>query len=480
MAATTAYALAMGKTVYDPEVAINKYQHSQFLHDMKKDSLPWGKNYEYACQFDDGGNFGTSYEMLSNDFTDGVQNARWSMEIGKIQGLFRTKMIDINISDTEQKAFLDVLRNEMSGCFSGMSRTLSTFLYGGKYGVLTRVKADLDLSTLGITGVEIPVDSSTLVKLGIGSRVVFASAGSANSAYPWSNLMASGKYAKVVRKTDNSIVVNFNSAFTGLTIYAGDYIELYTARKGNAFLGPEGIPDICASYISRSDPAFYVGDGTGYIEKDFRGQDRSRAVQELAGNYIEADSTQPASAKPNAAAMVKMLKLAKRGGQYSDRIHVYINDDSYENIQNTELTNQAWQTANISAPERQNLTVGVNKIGLAFEESFANKLSADASCLNGQAVFVDLDDFTWRDVDGVTSKVLDKVTNGAEGTYNIKSVGTAGFGDEIWSGGNIDHLFEVTTNGKDDDGNLWEYCAKIYGNFMSKQTGRNGVVKLTA
>lgn len=476
MAVTGAYVEAMCKEVYEPKVENNKYQHSQFLSDLNKERAAFGREIVYATQTGDGGNYGAEYDLLSNDYTAGKRNEVWKMGLGRVHGLFRQSMVDMARTDSEEKALQDDLSNSMSACFSGISRTVTTFIEGGKYGVLGQVKSDLNLSTLGITGVEIPVDSSFLVKTNIGTRICFASAGSANSAYPWSNLMASGKYATIVRKGADRITVNFDAAFTGLTVYAGDYIELYTARVGNELNGPEGILDIMAAYIDRSDPAFYVGDGSGYIEKLFRGVDRSESVEELAGFYVKADGT---AAKPNSEALVEALMLSKRGGRMADRIHCYINDASYFNMMKTELTNQAWQSANVTAAERLNQTVGTNKIGIAFEESFAGKLTTDASILNGTARMVDMDDMVWKDV-GYLGKITDPVGNGSEGSYNIESVGRQGFGDKIEAGFDTPKLFEVSQNGKNGDGNLWEICAKVYGNLQSQQTIKNVYVKLTA
>lgn len=476
MAVTSAYVEAMCKEVYEPKVENNKYQHSQFLSDLNKERAAFGREIVYATQTGDGGNYGAEYDLLSNDYTAGKRNEVWKMGLGRVHGLFRQSMIDMARTDSEEKALQDDLSNSMSACFSGISRTVTTFIEGGKYGVLGQVKSDLNLSTLGITGVEIPVDSSFLVKTNIGTRICFASAGSANSAYPWSNLMASGKYATIVRKGADRITVNFDAAFTGLTVYAGDYIELYTARVGNELNGPEGILDIMAAYIDRDDPAFYVGDGSGYIEKLFRGVDRSESVEELAGFYVKADGT---AAKPNSEALVEALMLSKRGGRMADRIHCYINDASYFNMMKTELTNQAWQSANVTAAERLNQTVGTNKIGIAFEESFAGKLTTDASILNGTARMVDMDDMVWKDV-GYLGKITDPVGNGSEGSYNIESVGRQGFGDKIEAGFDTPKLFEVSQNGKNGDGNLWEICAKVYGNLQSQQTIKNVYVKLTA
>ena len=93
MAVTSAYVEAMCKEVYEPKVENNKYQHSQFLADLKKERAPFGKQIVYATQFGDGGNYGVEYDLLSNDYTTGKQNMAWKMGLGRVQGLFRQSMI---------------------------------------------------------------------------------------------------------------------------------------------------------------------------------------------------------------------------------------------------------------------------------------------------------------------------------------------------------------------------------------------------
>ena len=179
---STNYMLALCKTVYEEGVANDKYQASQFLSDMSKEGADFGKEIKYAAQYGDGGNFGVEYDLISNNPTTGVQNLEWTMTPGRIAGLFFINQPDMLMTDTDKKAYMDALANNMSGCYSGLSRTLATFLYGGKAGVIDQIQADITVSAL--TNVKIPVTSAGALKMDKGTRIVFASAGAANTATP--------------------------------------------------------------------------------------------------------------------------------------------------------------------------------------------------------------------------------------------------------------------------------------------------------
>lgn len=468
---STNYMLALCKTVYEDGVANDKYQASQFLSDMVKEGAEFGKEIKYAAQYGDGGNYGVEYDLISNNPTTGVQNLEWTMTPGRLTGMFFINQPDLLMTDTDKKAYMDALANNMSGCYSGLSRTLATFLYGGKAGVIDKIKTQFTISTL--TNQYIPLTSAGALKLDVGSRIVFATAGADNTAIPTSPLAASGAYATVKKWDDSGVYVDFEAGFSGVTIYVGDYIELYTARRGNNFNGIEGLPDIIPSIGDRdaNDTNW-----TTYIAQDFRGVDRSQAVSKLAGQFVKADST---ATTPNSDALVKLLKQVKRAGRRSEDIRIVINDESFENML-AELKGNMWQSVNADKGGKVAATAGLNNIGVAFEESFTNKLYTDAYCTEGLAYAYDKEDFRFRDVGHVASKVLDPVSNGAEGVYDIEGVGKQGFGDTLQSGVNYQKLFEVVPNGKDGSGNLWEISAKIYGNFQSKYTARNGVAVLTA
>lgn len=451
------------KIVYDESgVANDRWQASQFLSEVEKETFPIGDEFRYAACVSDGGNFGSSYEMLSNNPTDGAHYLQWAMKEGHALGLFYASMIGDLTTNEGKKAYMDELEANMSACYSGLSRTIATFAFGGRTGAIDKLKEELTISTL--TNVKIPLSTSGLMKVQKGTRLVFATASETDKAFAESPLAANGAYATVTQKLDDGVIVTFESAFTGLTLYKGDYIELHTARRGNKFLGIEGLPDII--------PASERFDAT-YITKDFRGVDRSQDVTALCGQYVKAEAE---GEYRHADALDTLLERGKMAGNRSSDIRIVMGGESWKNLQK-ELRNNTWQSANGTAGKIGS-TIGMNDIGVAFEQAFTNKLYVDPYCWDGRAYMYRPYDFKFADVGNVASKVLNPVSNGSEGKAEIQAVGRQGFGSEINSAINVDKLFTVIPNGaKDDNGPLFEITAHIFGNFKSKETIANGVVE---
>lgn len=456
------------KIVYDESgVANDKFQCSQFLNEVQKENFPIGEEYRYAACVGDGGNFGSSYELMSNNPTDGARYLQWAMKQGHISGLFYASMIGELLTDEAKKAYMDELAANMSSCYAGTSRTLATYAFGGRAGAIDKIQEEITVSTL--SGVKIKLTSAGLMKLDQGSRIVFATEGATDKATAESPLLANGAYATVTKLLDDGVEVTFQSAFTGLTIYKGDYIELYTARRGNKFLGIEGFADIIPSVGNREGDEWEA-----YITKDFRGVDRSQAVTRLAGQFVKAEST---GDHRYSDALVSLLKKGKKAGNRSSDIKIVINDDKFDEV-SKELRNNVWQSVNGTAGKIGS-TVGQNEIGVAFEQAFTNKLYVDPYCWYDKAYMYRPYDFKFADLGNVASKVINPTSNDSEGKYDVKAVGRQGFGSTISAELNRDKLFTVIPNGaKDDNGPMFEITAHIFGNFKSKETVANGVAVL--
>lgn len=457
---------AMLKTVYLSGVYNNKYQNSPILHDIKKEKAVWGKEIKYAAQYGNGGNFGSNYGQIAVNPTQGVSNLEWTMELGYLFGLFDINQPEQLTSAEERGAYMSILANKMAGCFDGLSKTLATYLYGGVAGVIDQVKSGI---TLASTGNELEITSAGAIKLDLGSRFVIATAGADNAAVPKSPLLSA--ICTVTSIDGNKIT--FDASASGEQVFVGDYIELYTARTGNKYTGIEGLADILPSIAERSGT-----DWENYIKTDFRGVDRSKAVERLAGQFATS-SKFASSDTPKQDALLDLLKRTKRAGGINDI--VILNDETwYEVAKEGNITN--WQNVDAAKADKTSKTVGFNNIGLAFEDAFMNRVVADPYATYGVGYMLDMDDLRFYDL-GNVSKVLDPVANDSLGKHDIESVGKQGFGDVIDSKINLDKLFNVVpATVAANDANIYGpsmvLSANIYGNFQLRKTAGSGVVVL--
>lgn len=465
---TNAYMQSLLKTVYLSGVTNNKYQASPILSSIAKESWGSGKELKFATQYGNGGNFGADYNTLFNNATLGAQNTEWTMKQGHLTGLFTIAQPEILTSADERGAYMKILNNKMSACFDGMSKLLATYLYGGMYGVIDKIKTDIVLSAA--TEVTIPLTSAGSLKLPVGMRFVIAHGAADNTALPSSALLSNGVVFTVTSKTDSSITATASTAVTG-TIYAGDFIEVYTGRVGataNATaIGPEGLMDIVPSLSDRTGATW-----DSYIETDFRGVDRSVSESELSGQFVKAASTGDTRITD---ALVSLLKKTKRAGGMDDII--ILNDETWDDIgQELGVQKTLWQAYN-SGDNKNKFTGGVSQLATAFGDAFISRTVIDPYCTEGLAYMLAKEDLKFYDL-GNVAKIISPVANDQEGKYEIQAVGDQGIGDDPKVGINIDKLFTIETGTRDTFGPVLTIAPHVYGNFIIRKTASAGVANV--
>lgn len=458
---SNSYMKSLLKTVYLSGVTNNKYQNSPVLSAIKKESWGGGKEIKYAAQYGNGGNFGSVYSTIVNNPTTGARNLEWTAEQGYTFGLFDINQPEILTSAEDRGAYMKILSNKMAACFDGMSKTLATYLYGGKYGVIDQLQEDKSIIAGSNT---IDVTSAGAIKLDVGSRFQIASAGAANTALPSSALLDA--VMTVTAIDENTITFTSTAA---VTAYAGDYIELYTSRVGNDARGIEGLADIIPSYFGRDTSD---ANWNSYIGTDFRGVDRSVSTARLAGQYVAAANSGNTRLTD---ALVSLLKKTKRAGGLNNMI--IINDETWDAVgEELGIQKNLWQATN-GGVTKQGATAGVSDLAVAFGQAFVDRVVIDPYCTEGKAYSLEKDDLTFYDL-GNVSRVLDPVANDQMGKHDIESVGDQGFGNSFGSNVNIDKLFTVTEGAAGEYGPAFNIAAHVFGNFILRKTASAGVADL--
>lgn len=487
---TDAYMYQLLKRVYKPGVTNNKVQGSPTLSKIKRTAWEGGESLQYATQYGNGGDVGASFgTIVANPSSIGAQNAQWSMNQGHLAAYFNISQPEILTSDTETGAYMKVLDNKMSATFDRLAKVLAIYLFGGKYGVVDSLKegyavgdTTLDGSTTSatITGSTVTfskLPQATALKLQRGMRFQIASAGSANAAVPGSALVGNGAYFEVVSKTKDSVTATVHGASGTLTVYVGDFIELFGARANGSYLanatavGPEGLPDLIPSIGNRdaSDARW-----TNTIKAAFRGIDRSVAEEELAGQFVLGDAT---GKMKDMNAITELLSLVKGfGGGQASKTNVIVNNVKWGDIGKELGINAAqWQAIN-SGNVKNRYTNGVSELSAAFGDAFTD-LTMDLYCPYDTAFMYDSDDLTFYDI-GNVGAVINPVSNDQLGKYEINAVGNQGIGDNPSTQLNIKKLFSIADAVSNNDySEEMRITAHIYGNFMLERTSSSGVVK---
>ena len=447
------------KTVYLTGVSNSLYQNSPVLSEIKKESWAGGKDIKYAVLYGAGGAVGSNYsEVLNNGST--VLNGEWTMTPGYMTSVFNINQPELLTTASERGAYMSALQNKMVGNYTRLSRTLATYLYGGKYGVIDKVKEDLSIVAGSNT---IELTSAGVMKLDVGSKFVIASAGAANKAVPSSALLDT--VCTVTKINDKTVTFNATGAASA---YTGDYIELYTARNGADVNGIEGLADILPAFAGRTGTEW-----DAYIATAFRGIDRSVATERLAGQFVKAAST---GDMRKSDALVSLLKKCKRAGGVNDRI--ILNDETWDAIaKEFGINSQIVQQIN-SGNDKNRATKGLTAFQVAFGDAFIDRVVADPYMVEDMAYALDFADLSFFDM-GNVGRVIDPVSNGQVGKANISSIGDAGFGDNPNTGINFDKLFTVESGTAGVFGPSLTIGTHVYGNFKLGQTAGAGVADLS-
>lgn len=476
---TSNYIAALTKTAYIKGVSNDKPQISTLLPKIGKDVFR-GKEMKYASQWDDGGNFGGDHSFIvdnidevTGSFTSGVKNGEWVMKQGYATGSFRIDQPEILGTETEEDAYMKAIPNQMAGCLSGLSRTLSILLYGGQYANLFRVNAadtTSDVITFATgTPVTFTVPSDVKVKLGLGSRLVFASVGSANAAVPSSPLVGSGAYAKVSAITKDSITVIPTADLNGVSIYTGDYVQLHgfrTAYNSTTTVGMEGLPDILPSLDDRTGSAWNT-----YIAQDFRGRDRSVAVERLAGQFVKAANS---GATRLTDALTDLYNETTCYGMGLDNM-IVLNPKKLIAI-NAEANAVKEFRKNVDGKKRV-ASFGLSDFSIALGEMTSGDVLADPACTEDVAYSFGRNDLKFYEVNNLGS-IVAPVANGNIGKVNIESVGNQGIGDNPTAALNDRRLFQVSQNSKGRFSDVFVVSMNLFGNYKLENTASSGVANL--
>lgn len=438
---------AMLKTVYMSGVTNAKYQNSPVLAAIGKEKFA-GKEMKYPMQYGNGGNFGSVYGTVANNKVGGAKNMEWVMEPGYAFGLFNIDQPEILSSAEDRGAYMKILANKMEACFDGLSKVLASYMYGGSkdgLGKFTSAVASITASDNKAT-----VTPSTAIKLDVDTR--FTVKGLSNV------------YFTVTGIDDNTIT--FNASQTGGAIQEGDVIDLYTAYAADgSFRGIEGLADILP--VVEDDRSGASWDT--YIKKEFRGFDRSKCVNRLAGQFVKAAAS---GATRLSDALVSLLKKTKRANGFQNI--VIVNDETWDAI-GAELGIQRnlWQATN-NTPSKQGVTLGINELATAFGDAFVGRTVIDPYCPEDRAYMLDKEDLKFYDL-GNVSKVIQPVDGNRP---ELGSVGDQGFGDTVNANLNMDKLFTVTPDSEGDYGPEFTIAAHLYGQFALRRTASSGVAVL--
>jgi hypothetical protein len=317
---------------------------------------------------------------VTADFTQVTQQAAnsylgVSMQVqpGQLFSSFVLDPKEFLASDGDRAAFISVFAIRAMLAMDDLRKTLATCLYRQGYLEMGPVLA-VDGSRLYID-----VDASTAMALSPGSQVMFAA--TAQSVYRNANAVVISTIQTIV--TTGLTRITFASTFDP-TVAVADQVMIKGGRDaGLNPNAPSGFGSWLPSTAGRTGAAW-----TTYITTPFNGVNRSVAPDRLAGQFVQRSA---ANNESYTAALLRGIKLARRGGGVPDMI--VVNDDDFNIIVNDALANRTFyqDIQGATAKEKNSVRQGISQLDFAVSTSFINMVYDDPYCPKGTAYIIDVE-----------------------------------------------------------------------------------------
>jgi len=315
---------------------------------------------------------------VSADFTQVTQQAAnsylgVSMQVppGQLFSSFVLDPKEFLASDGDRAAFISVFAIRAMLALDDLRKTLATCLYRQGYLEMGPVNA-IDASKLYID-----VDGSTAMALSPGSQIMFAA--TAQSAYRNANAVTIANIQTIV--ATGFTRVTFSSAYDA-SVAVGDQVMIKGGRDaGLNPNAPSGFGAWLPTVANRTG-----GTWTTYIGTSFNGVNRSVAPDRLAGQFVQRNA---GANETYTAALLRALKLARRGGGVPDLI--IVNDDDFGILLNDAAANRTFyqDIQGAASTGKNKVTQGIDQFQMSFSTSWINMVYDDPYCPKGIAYVLD-------------------------------------------------------------------------------------------
>jgi hypothetical protein len=339
---------------------------------------------------------------VTADFTQVTQQAANSylgvsmlVQPGQLFSSFVLDPKEFLASDGDRSAFVSVFAIRAMLAMDDLRKTLATCLYRQGYLEMGPVLA-LDTNRLYVD-----IDASTAMALSPGSQIMFAA--TAQSVYRNPNAVVISSIQTIV--TSGLTRVTFSSAYDA-TVAVADQVMIKGGRDTSLLPNaPSGFGSWLPSVAGRVGAAW-----TTYIGTAFYGVVRSVAPDRLAGQFVQRSAS---SNESYTAALLRGIKLARRGGGVPDMI--IVNDDDFNILINDALANRTFyqDIQGATAKEKNVVRQGISQFDMAVSTSFINMVYDDPYCPKGTAYIIDIDSVRLFGLSN-TAPILEKLPIGNE------------------------------------------------------------------
>lgn len=376
--------------VQDVEALV--FRNSPVLGKIRKERVG-GKYIPLPMAVYGSGAVSSDYIQVTTQATNSYTGTSMQVTPGQLFSSFVIDPKEFLASQGDRAAFISVFALRAMLAMDDLRKTLATCFYRAGFLEMGPVLA-VDTNKLYVD-----VDPSTAMAISPGSNILFAT--STSAAYRDPNAVIVSSIQTV--PASGATRITFATAYVA-AVAVSDLLFIKGGRDTNLNPNaPIGLDAWLPTLANRTGATW-----TTYIALPFFGVNRSVAPDRLAGQFVQRASNETYS-----QAVLRAVKVARRGGGVPDM--VVVNDDDFQQIVNDALANRTfYQGINATGKMDKNaVTQGITQLQMSFSTSWINLVYDDPYCPKGRAYVLDSDSLRLFGISN-TAPILDKLPIGNE------------------------------------------------------------------
>jgi len=357
----------------DPEALV--FRNDPVLARIRRKQIG-GKYYPLPMAAYGNGSTTANYQIASNLAPQNFQGFTAQVTPGHLWSPFVLNPDEYLASRTDTMAFISVFAVKAMMALDDLRKMLSQCFYRMGYLEMGPVQAVDATNQLYID-----VDPSTAMTIAPQSQILFA---------PLSNGVP-GTYRNTAPVVVQSIANVYNTGYTRITfvsayastVAVGDMVMINGGRdQNNNPSAPIGLGGWIPAVGYRTGTAW-----TNYIGVNFFNINRSVAPDRLAGQFVYRNA---AAGESYTQALLRLLKVTRRGGAGEELI-IVVNDDDYGQLIQDALANRAFYETMNDANKfaKTAVTQGITQFQMAFSTSWITRVVDSPYCPRNYSYIID-------------------------------------------------------------------------------------------
>lgn len=434
--------LAILKTWYKDGVENLLFRNSPVLKEIEKVKVE-GKEQAFAALYGRGGAVAGDATVAETKAKENVRNAEFKVTPGQLFSMFAFNAKEVQASLSKRGAYMKVAGNKAFAAAEALRKSLAAAFYGRGYGEIGTITTTDAVSLVSGTPATITLSPDAILKIDVGSGIVFKTSIAATSAAAAANVTAiDGETVTIVPTASATL-----SASTTYVVALAGSMD----ASGNALL-PMGIDGWLPVVNGRENTAW-----TNYIGTPFFNVTRSVNPEALAGNFVVGKS-----GEKKYDTITRAMQKARRRGSLMDMI--ILNDQDWLDVANEiQSTNTYFTQTSTKAGRKAN--VGFNALSAGFSTNFIDVIYDDPYCPKGKFYVLDKSGIEFWLYTNAEIATSDGVAGNEPGKEDPEAFNNKGNEDSPFKL-LIDDVLTVVPGGLTTDGDSVRATYNLFGSFV--------------